>query len=307
MDKRQQRRQAAYLSTQGGIFDRPDARSEDARSKDVRHYAVKVTEAGEMLDAEFYPAWATPQARRAAKHNVTPEAQRRANARRTRQYISQLVHANFSVGDLAITLTFDPERACGSPTAKEVRAMLGVYFKAVRRYRKRHGLPPLKYIYVIEGGDFSPRERKRVHVHIIMSRMDRDEAEMLWGYGRVNTRRLQPRPGEGVTGLSAYMTKTLPDANPLRQKRWGRSKNLTEPTVSFPAHKLSRRSAARMLADTDEARARIEASFPGYRLAELEFYRSDFVGGIYVRARLFMWHAPAEEREKDKRLTDWYE
>ena len=57
MNKRERRQEKAYLSAMGGIFEQPGAPA-DAQSKEVSHYAVKVTEAGLMIDAEFcfYPA-----------------------------------------------------------------------------------------------------------------------------------------------------------------------------------------------------------------------------------------------------------
>ena len=308
MNKRERRQEKAYLSAMGGIFEQPGAPA-DAQSKEVSHYAVKVTEAGLMIDAEFFPVWSNQKAIRKAKAAATPEAQRRLNARNTKRYITQLVHQNFDERDLCLTLTFDPVHYSGSPPTKEVKKALAKYFKAVRRERTREGLGPLKYLYVIEGGDFSKRGRKRVHIHIVMSGMDRDEAEQLWAYGRANTRRLQPKEGEGLSGLCVYMTKTLPEANPQRLRRWGRSRNLEEPVVRYPAHRLSRRRAAKLLADPEEARERLEASFPGYRVSgEIECYCSDFVGGVYVRARLFWWGVSGPSQRFGAELTeDWEE
>ena len=304
MNKRERRQERAYLSAMGGIFEQPGAPA-DAQSKEVSHYAVKVTEAGLMIDAEFFPVWSNQKALRKARAAATPEAQRRLNARNTKKYITQLVHQNFDESDLCVTMTFDPVHYSGSPPTGEVKKALAKYFKVVRRERKREGLGPLKYLYVIEGGDFSKRDRKRVHIHLIMNWMDRDEAERLWAYGRANTRKLQPRPGEGLSGLCAYMAKTLPDANPQRLRRWGRSRNLEEPVVRYPAHRLSRRRAAKLLADPDEARERLEASFPGYRVSgEIACYRSDFVGGVYVRARLFWWGVGAAGRKFPRFLAD---
>ena len=223
MNKRERRKERAYLSAMGGIFEQPGTPA-DAQSKEVSHYAVKVTEAGLMIDAELFPVWANQKACRRAKAAVTSEAQRRINARNTKKYITQLVHQNFNESDLCMTLTFAPDRWSGSPSTREVKKMLAGFFRAVRQERKQEGLGPLKYLYVIEGGDFSQKGRKRVRIHVIINGVDSEEVERLWKYGRCTQTTEYCQIGE-LSGLCAYMAKALPETDPRGMRRWGRSKN----------------------------------------------------------------------------------
>lgn len=56
-------------------------------------------------------------------------------------------------------------------TEKEVIKDIQNYFRCIKAYRKKHGLPPVKYIYVVEC------KNGRWHWHGIMSAIDRDVAE----------------------------------------------------------------------------------------------------------------------------------
>ena len=78
------------------------------------------------------------------------------------------------------------------------------YLRRIKAYRKKMSLGEPKYIYVIEGSEESTK--KRIHHHLIMSEMNRDEAEKIWGKGRANAMKLQPDEF-GLEGLARYIAK----------------------------------------------------------------------------------------------------
>ena len=100
-----------------------------------------------------------------------------------------------------------------------------------------------KYVYVIEWEDDG--ETKRVHHHVIMSGMDRETAETIWGAGRTNAARLQPDDA-GLEALARYITKGTGHAK--HSKRWGASKGLKKPKITTADKKISKRQMARMAA-----------------------------------------------------------
>ena len=146
-------------------------------------YRRRTTVSGPRIDAEVFPVFGRSQRGelRRARHQITREAQKRANDERSRLHLIQLVEANFTEKDVSS------------------RNFIG----RVKRARARAGLGELKYIYAI-GGDEMPAagySGKRPHVHMILNGgIDRDALERIWGKGRANADRLQPR-SDGLGGI----------------------------------------------------------------------------------------------------------
>ena len=245
----------------------------------VGKYRCKTVKHGDQLDVEIFPIWNTAAENRRAKAAVTRKAQAALNEKNARKRLIRKINANFTSADLELTLTY----ADGVPDLEGARRDMQNYIRRVKRYRKAQGLPELKYVYVIEyaGEDGEP---KRVHHHVIMSGMDRDEAERLWGKGRANSARLQPDEN-GLEGLAKYITKTIPRFK--SEKRWASSKNLVEPTVTVADTKISRRKAARLAHDADAyGKELFEHLYPGYLFNDIEIKASAYVAGAYIYARM---------------------
>ena len=101
------------------------------------------------------------------------------------------IHANFDNRDLIVSLSYD---AANLPQSEEAAIRdRNNYIRRIKDYRKRNGLGELKYIAVLEYREATDdkRTKTRIHHHIIISGMDRDKAEELWGNGMANTRRMQ--------------------------------------------------------------------------------------------------------------------
>ena len=251
-------------------------------------YRRRTTVSGPRIDAEVFPVFGKGKKGdlRRAKHQQTREAQQRANDERSRRHLIQLVEANFTEKDVAVTLSYagtapDPERI-----DKDIRNFLG----RVRRRRRQLGLDRLKYIYAI-GGDEMPAagySGKRPHVHMIMNGgIDRDTLEAIWAKGRANADRLQPRD-EGLGGIATYFTKQTQDRPPKKGvRRWRGSRNLKQPGKRSRDAKMPNSRVRRIAYDfRNQAKEVMEKLYPGYVLQECRVNYSDIVDGVYIRCVL---------------------
>lgn len=267
------------------LFDKPCGVSGEKAHVELRHDNVawlrtKTITSGNVVECEIYPLWRTKNEVRAARAHTTREAQRSLNARNARKNLTRKINANFTEDDVCITLTYKDE----VPNEEQARRDIRNYIRRIRDYRKKNDLPELKYVYVIEfdNGD-TGRPKKRVHHHVVMSGMDRDEAERIWGKGYANTRRLQSDE-YGFEALARYMTK-----DPSGSKRWCASRNLIDPNESATISdtKISKKQAEKLAAHFVEAAPAIfSKAFPECDFIDCEIRRSDFVAGAYIYARM---------------------
>lgn len=282
------------------LFDRSEKITESAferlKHRNVFKYRTRTIKAGDILEVEIFPIWNTKNEQRKAKKAVTREAQRNLNDRNAKKKLIRKINANFTEDDICVTLTYKGGHV---PDEEQARRDIRNYLRRVRQWRRKNGLPELKYVYVIEYGGADGR-RKRVHHHVIMSGMDRDTAEALWqGRGWANARRLQP-DDYGLEALARYMTK-----EPNGGKRWAASKNLVDPKITEADTKISKRKVERMAADFEEAPAEIfRKLFPGYDFNECTVKHSTYVAGAYIYAKMHRSRAPAPKKTKERRKSE---
>ena len=251
-------------------------------------YRRRTTVSGPRIDAEVFPVFGRHQRGelRRAKSQATREAQRRANDERSRLHLIQLVEANFTAEDVAITLSYAGEAPGPERVDKDVRNFIA----RVRRAREREGLGEMKYIYAI-GGDEMPAagySGKRPHIHMIISGgIDRDRLERIWGKGRANADRLQPKD-EGLGGIAVYLTKQKQD-RPEKPgaRKWRGSRNLKQPVKRSRDAKMPNARVKRIAYDfRNEAKDVMEKLYPGYTLQDVQVRYSDIVDGVYIRCVL---------------------
>ena len=251
-------------------------------------YRRRTTVSGPRIDAEVFPVFGRHQRGdlRRAKSRITREAQQRANDERSRLHLIQLVEGNFSERDVSLTLTYDGEAPEAARVEKDVRNFIA----RVKRARAKAGLEELKYIYTI-GGDEMPAagySGKRPHVHMILSGgIDRDELEKIWGKGRANCDRLQPRD-EGLGGIATYFTKQRQD-RPARigAKKWRGSRNLKQPVKRSRDARMPNGRVKRIARDfRNEAKEVMEKLYPGYQMQDCQVRYSDVIDGVYIRCVL---------------------
>lgn len=239
-------------------------------------YRTCTTKAGPRLEAEIYPIFGQSEEAKArqAKKNLTKEKMQAYNEERSRRYLTQLIDANFSGQDIHLTLTY-------SMPQKFDRARRDVknFLKRLRRIREKRGLPELKYIYAIEGGDGI--DEKRVHVHIIMnSGINREELEQIWQKGYANADRLQPTM-EGLEAIARYISKQQTGKN---RHKWSGSKNLKKPKVRRSDTKISNARVKRIARGFEqEAKPIMEKLYPGYDHVRTVVRYSDIIDGVYIR------------------------
>ena len=251
-------------------------------------YRRRTTVSGPRIDAEVYPVFGRDQRGeiRKAKSQVTRKAQQRANDERSRRHLIQLVEANFSEKDVAITLSYDGEAPDPERVDKDVRN----FIDRVKRARARKGIGALKYIYAVGGDELPARgySGKRPHIHMIMSGgVDRDELERIWGKGFANADRLQPR-NEGLGGIAVYFTRQKQD-RPERPgvRKWRGSRNLKQPVKRSRDAKMPNSRVRRIAHDfRNEARDIMARLYPGYVMQDCQVKYSDFVDGVYIRCVL---------------------
>jgi len=251
-------------------------------------YRRRTTVSGPRIDAEVFPVFGRSQRGelRRARHQITREAQKRANDERSRLHLIQLVEANFTEKDVSITLSYEGEPPAPDRVDKDIRNFIG----RVKRARARAGLGELKYIYAI-GGDEMPAagySGKRPHVHMILNGgIDRDALERIWGKGRANADRLQPR-SDGLGGIAVYFTRQKQD-RPEKQgvRKWRGSRNLKQPVRRSRDARMPNNRVRRIAYDfRNEAKQVMEKLYPGYIFQDCTVRYSDIVDGVYIRCVL---------------------
>ena len=254
-------------------------------------YRRRTTVSGPRIDAEVFPVFGRHQRGelRRAKHQITREAQQRANDERSRRHLIQLVEANFTEKDVALTLSYDGNAPDPERVDKDVRNFIA----RVKRTRERMRLPELKYIYAI-GGDEMPAagySGKRPHIHMIMNGgIDRDELERIWGKGFANADRLQPR-SDGLGGIAVYFTRQKQD-RPEKPgvRKWRGSRNLKQPVKRSRDANMTNSRVRRIAHDfRNEAKEVMEKLYPGYMLQDCRVSYSDMTDGVYIRCVLRRW------------------
>ena len=244
-------------------------------------YRRRVTLAGDRMECEIYPVFGRDdeQKARAAKKNITPEKQKRLNDERARRRLIQLADANFTEKDIHLTLTFRHETTLPA-CRKDVRNFL----LRVKRYREKHGLPELKYIYSIEG----KRELSkgfpvsRIHIHMLMNGgLSRELLEEMWELGYANADRLQPTE-RGLEEIASYIIKEARNRDGAR--KWSASRNLKQPLRRTSDAKTSNRVVKAIAQDIrNEAKEQTEKLYPRYRFVDCKVYYSDQLDGVYIR------------------------
>ncbi len=193
--------------------------------------------------------------KRNSKNSKSSEKQKIINEKNAKKKLARWINANFRKGDIFLTLTY----AGQAPEEEQARKDLVNFFRRVKYYRKKNGLPDIKYIAVTES------ENKRIHHHVIMSAMSMDTITDLWGAGKAIMSRLTP--DKDYTGLAKYITK-----EPAKEfaKRWTQSRNLQKPVIKIRQLKTGRN---------------ILKAPKGYKIIEQRLDYTDWTGQYqYIRA-----------------------
>lgn len=242
-------------------------------------YREKKIYSGKMLEVEIYPI--TLQERKQKRKKKEKESaikQKNLNDKNAKKHLIRLLNTNFTDEDLAVHLTYTDKEL--PHNEKEARRDVANYIRRIKRYREKNGLANLKYIAVIEYKEQTENIKAiRIHHHIVISGMDRDEAEKLWTKGRANADRLK---GDefGYEALGRYITK-----DPQGNKRWTQSKNLKQPIVKVNDFKFSKRKAVE-ISRCSEDRAMYENLYPGYIFSDCKATVNEITAETYLYIKM---------------------
>lgn len=248
-------------------------------------YAERKIDSGDMRELVIYPVQPSGRLMPGSEPKTfgSREAQIKYNRKKAELELVRRVNANFNTGDIFMHLTYDDDNPCMPKDYDEARGIICAYLRRVRKWRGEHGMPEMKYIYVIE-----EQERKTgryagkmiYHYHLFMSAMPRDAAEDLWIHGeRVNADRFQPWRF-GQEAAARYMSKA-----PIGKKRFVCSRNCKKPVIHEPKivniGDRKMRSMAEM--HIDDA-AYWERRVPGYVFCGAKAVWNERNSRYYIRA-----------------------
>ena len=229
-------------------------------------------ECGQYLEVEHYPVFEVRRRGRAPKRKPSTKTQKRHNEIAAKRKIIRLAHANFTPDDIRFDLTYNEGNYPES--AEAAQKQMQNFLRRLRRFRRKHDLPELKYIAVTEIGKTS----KRFHHHILLNCGDmkpRDLAE-LWNRGYTKIASLQFND-TGIVDLAKYMVK-----NPILGKRWLASRNIQPPKETVRDGRISAKKIREYAISSQDNRAELEKLYKGYHLSEITPYFNDVNGSFYV-------------------------
>lgn len=219
---------------------------------------------------------------RAKKKLASSQVQKNLNDKKSKRWFAQLAHTNFTEDDLVLHPTFSDKY---HPTSEaEAYKMLGNYIDRINYHRNKQGLPPAKYLAVME---LQGKKKPRYHFHILIDGLLPGKTlRELWSTGRgknkerLGTCRIDNLDFEGYGGtildLCSYMLK-----GPEGKRRWRSSLYLEKPKLPRPN-------------DTKYSRAKL-AEICKYRLDDFDWWRQQYPGWELVE--------PAQANYND--FTGW--
>lgn len=253
-------------------------------------YAEKVIKSGKMKEGEFYPVLPSGRKLPDGEASGTSESQAKYNKNKTTKQFTRLVNTNFDTGDILLHPTF-PD-SCAPQTLQEAKKYLNNYLRRVKYYREQHGMPELKYIYVIEKTEYQRGERKgscNWHFHLFMSGGEgnyRDIVEDMWGQDiRVNADRFQPLRF-GQKSAATYMSKA-----PQGSRSYVCSRNIKKPIVNNgkkdPKYlDISQKKIENMVKLHVDDAAYWQRHYPGYNFIRCETVWNEYNKHWYIRVEM---------------------
>ena len=249
-------------------------------------HATKEIRAGNQLEVEIYPEFTKLPATLPRKKNTA--AQKDLNDRNSQKECVRTINEKFGPRDLWCTFTY--RRGCEPLDYDEALNNMRNYIRRIQRRRKRMGLPPTRYVGVIE---WQEDEEKgiRCHHHVFFDgAMPMEEVEELWGLGDRNELRKLDYDENALNGVGFYTTKA-----PRGRKKWISSVGLRKAAEKKSYTKFSAAAVGRMAKDRDAIRTAMEKKFPGYWYLEGNARANCCNKQFYISARLLKKAEPGDE------------
>ena len=203
-------------------------------------WMIRTYKAGRVVEKSKFWVPNTMKARRGRVKGSTSAAKRDQNARRAVHVLARILNCNFGKDDIYATLKFDDEYlALIGGDYGTLSRLLGNFIKRLRRKLRKLGVE-LKWVAVPSEMDGTTGERKRLHVHMVLTGSGiqwRDGAwyvgeeclEDIWGMGSIYAEPL--RSQHDYTPVALYMLRQarrdVPDA-----KAYTTSRNMIQPEIT---------------------------------------------------------------------------
>ena len=254
-------------------------------------YREQRHECNEYLDIDVFPIFKqSTSGKRKKKAKPTSLTQEKYNHQCRVKKLERLVMANFRPGEAIFYNPSYNNAYLPSDDAVALRSRQN-FFKRLKRYRKKKGLPELKYIVVTEKG----KRSGRYHHHMILNCADMTTAELdkIWGMGFAYSS-LVIFDNEGVCGLADYFCKKKkpnaeneeePDDKNLGNA-WSASRNVVQPKETKRDGRISKSKAYELYTLGNDAKAEWEKLYPGYSFSSAKALYNEVNGGFYIAARM---------------------
>lgn len=254
-------------------------------------YREKKYYCGKYMEVDIYPAYEQIKGKRKKLKNTT-EIQKKLNDHNRKKKLTRLLNTNFTDKDIKIELTYGAEHLPKSD--EEADRELTNFLRRLKRFRKKKGLPDLKYITVTEKG----KRSGRYHHHCVLSGgVLPEEIRSIWGKGIIRLTPLDPGT-QGLGALADYLTKNLTNgAIEDYKKAWHASKNLDQPKERQSDSRISRRKA-REIFENQECNSVYEDLYPDYHFSEIRAAYNEVNGQYYLCIQLYKKHDQYERRDR---------
>lgn len=240
-------------------------------------YRTKRIYSGKYLEVEMYPVFTGVKNTRTKKLKATSLKQKNLNDKNAKKQIIRLIHNNFTEGDLMITLSYDDNNRPDSE--EQANKDIVNYLRRIKRFRKKNNMEELKYIAVVEYKEAKEGKNIKIHHHLIMNEMNRDDAERIWGKGYANTIRMT-EDENGLEGITRYIIK-----DPQGKKRVKQSRNLKQPDIKIKDNEITKRTVNKFIKDVDRQCYLIK-KYKNYQYVKSDAIMNDVTGvSIYAKFR----------------------
>ena len=232
-------------------------------------YRTKRIYSGKYLEVEMYPIFKGRRYKRSKKVKASSKKQKNLNDKNAKKQIIRLIHSNFTEGDLMITLSYDDKNRPDSE--EQAKKDIDNYIRRLKRFRKKNNMEEMKYIAVIEYKEEEEGKNIKIHHHMIMNYMSRDDAERIWGKGYANTIRMT-EDENGLEGITRYIIK-----DPKGKKRVKQSRNLKQPIVKIKDDEVTKRTVNKFIKD-ENRQDYFERKFKDYYYVNSDIFINDITG-----------------------------
>lgn len=247
-------------------------------------YREKRTFSGNYLEIDIYPVFGRAGQRR-SRYKPTSECQKELNRRNAEKKLIRLMNTNFTQADIRLDLTYRNDTL---PVDEEsAERELQNFIRRLKRFRKKAGLPPLRYVAVTGC--------KRFHHHLVVpGDVNIDILDDIWGRGYVEIETLK-FDENGIEGLAHYFLK-----HTLGKRAYTASKNLSQPETQTRDEVFSQKTVNAMAKVSGDA-AMWEGIYDGYTFVSAEPFYNDYNRHQYIAVKMYI---PPKKKKKYGGVSD---